>query len=330
MTAWNVFYSYAHEDEPMRERLATHLAPLVQKKRMVEWCDRQILPGGDWDKEISDKLDSAHLILLLVSPDFLASDYCFGVEIERSLARLKAGSAHVVPVLLRSCLWQESRFSELQMIPRDGKPVSSWASADDALVEVAQEIRTLILTPPPLATPGIAKPLEQRAFDTSLDLVRAQVSAYARLYERTRQRMRPSHERTHRMEAVFARMREIATASYPLLGELVDTPAPGERLAAVSILQAFASEKYLPFLVQLVGSEKPYVGFHAIKALQFAVEALEPRSYPLLAQALKDSKSALDAVGVDADSDRLRMLVEAEQNLRQAMESLTQGQASFD
>jgi len=176
----------------------------------------------------------------------------------------------------------------------------------------------------------VEKPLEQRAFDSSLNLVRSQIQAYARLYERTRQRMPASDERTERLEGVFSRMREIATASYPLLGELADSLTPGEKLAAVSILQVFASEKHLPFLVRLVASERPFVGFHAIKALGLAVDALEPRSYPLLTQALKDARAALVKRSIKPDSDRLKLLDLADERLKVAVEFLTQGQIARD
>ena len=93
---WRVFYSYSHRNAELRERLATYLAPLTQQKKIVEWHDRKIEAGADWEREISDRLDSTHLILLLVSEDFLASDYCFGVEVEKALARLKRGTTGAV------------------------------------------------------------------------------------------------------------------------------------------------------------------------------------------------------------------------------------------
>src|SRR5690349_8907476 len=125
---WRVFYSYAHEDGEFRQRLGTHLAPLRQQKKIVEWHDRKIEPGANWDAEISAQLESSHLILLLVSAEFLASDYCFGVEIEKAMSRLKRGEVKVVPILLKPCLWQESRFCDLQIIPRDAKAITSWSS----------------------------------------------------------------------------------------------------------------------------------------------------------------------------------------------------------
>src|SRR5262249_52435434 len=230
--------------------------------------------------------------------------YCFGVEVERALTRLKAGEVRVVPILLRPCLWQESRFSELQIIPRDAKAISSLTSPQEGFDSVANEIRALVSASPPSLSEEPRRPAEQRAFESSLDLVRGQIQSYARLYERTRQRMPGSRERTERMEKVFANMRALATAAYPLLGELADSPSPGERLAAVAILQVFASERFLGFLVGLVSSEKPFVAYHAIVALGFAVGSLDPRAHRQLKEALREARVALESAGVGVDTDR--------------------------
>src|SRR5215471_12710884 len=120
---WRVFYSYSHKDEELRDKLVTYLAPLKRQGKITEWHDRRIQPGADWNTEISANVQSADLILLLVSADFLASDYCFGVELDKAMMRLKRGDVRVVPILLRPCLWKESSLSELQMIPRDGKAI---------------------------------------------------------------------------------------------------------------------------------------------------------------------------------------------------------------
>ena len=323
---WNVFYSYSHVDAELRQQLGTWLAPLRQQHRIVEWHDRRIEPGADWQTEISAALDSAHLIMLLVSADFLASEYCFGVEVERALNRLKQDTVKVLPILLRPCLWEDSRFSQLQFVPRDGKAVTQYGSLDAALQEVAAEIRTLVLSPPPeQAPPGTgAAGSQPRRFDASLDLVRQQVAAYARLYERTRQRMKASDERTRRMEEVFQKLHALAIAAYPLLDDLADSPSPGERLAAIAILQTFAAPRYLPLLVKLVGSEKPFVGFHAAKALHFAVSAMDVTAYPELAQAIAEARDALTRGGVSARSDRQKLLRAASTELEQIMALATE------
>ncbi len=318
---WRVFYSYSHKDAEFRQKLGVYLAPLARQNKIVEWHDRMIEPGADWNTEISDQLDSAHLILLLISEEFLASEYCFGIEWERALSRLKNGEAKVIPILLKPCLWKESRFSELQLIPRGAKAISSWPSREEAFVEVATEISNLVSGPAPLSPDVSPRPDRTDAFYTSLGVVRGQVRAYAHTYERIRQRMRASDERTTRMEQVFEKMRTLATASYPLLDELANSPSPGERLAAVAILQVFASDQYFPLLVRLIGSEKPFVGYHAAKALHFAVGGLDPSMHPRLLQAIADAKSALE-LSLGFNTDRQRVIQEAEEELKSTMDAL--------
>lgn len=327
--AWRIFYSYSHKDAELRGTLSTFLAPLKNQHKIEEWHDRKIQPGDNWDTEISAQLESADLILFLVSADFLASEYCFGVEVQRALTRLKLGEVKVVPVLLKPCLWQESRFSELQMIPRDAKAITSWASDAEAFADVANEIRKLISDPPP-ASVKAHEPSQPDPLDISLGLVRSQVHSYAQLYERTRQRMSPSSDRTHRMEQIFEKMRNLATASYPLLDELANSPSPGERLAAVAILEVFAAEQFLPFLVKLVASEKPFAGYHATKALSFAVEAVDTHVYPRLLEAIKQAQSALNAARVGGDTDRQTVLRNAEHMLQQTIQALSVPTSSWD
>lgn len=328
--AWRVFYSYSHRDAEWRDRLGTYLAPLKYQNKIEEWHDRKIEPGADWGKEISVQLASANLILLLVSADFLASDYCFGIEVETALGRLKRGEVKVVPVLLKPCLWEESRFSELQIIPRDGKAVTSWPSADEAFTQVATEIRKLVSEPPPSSPEPSTEGRETPRLDSSLELVRGQIIAYAHLYEKTRQRQPASSERTNRMEQIFQKMRGLAAASYPLLDELAASPSPGERLAAVSILQVFASERFLPFLVKLVGSEKPFAGYHATKALHLAVGSLDPQAYPRLLQAIDEALAALKESRSGSVADRQTQLQAAKQELQAIMDSLSGPPGTYD
>jgi hypothetical protein len=328
---WRVFYSYSSRDADWRDRLATYLAPLKRQKRIQEWHDRKIEPGADWDRQISAQLETADLFLVLISADFLASDYCFGVEMEQALTRLKRGEAKVVPVLLKPCLWAESIFSELQVIRRGAKPVVSSANPEDALSGVAEEIRAVVANPAPSVlvaqTPVAMAP---RKFDSALDLVREQVRVYASLYVRTRQRMRPSEERTVRMQAIFAKMREIATAAYPLLDELCVSPSPGERLAAVAILGVFACERHLPFLAKLVRADKPFMGYQAARALRFAAGALDPSAFPCLAECIKQAEEALKIEGVKEDSDRARILKEAKDELSATIQMLGAPAGGFD
>ena len=198
------------------------------------------------------------------------------------------------------------------MIPRDAKPVASqyWSSSDEALKEVANEIRNVVGASAP-APKSSAGPPNAAQDKTGFDLVRQQVRSYARLYDGTRLRMRPSKERTDRMEEIASHLRGLAVASYPLLDEFLQSPFPGERLGAVTILQVFAAEKYFGFLASLVGSEKPFIGYHAIRALRFAVDSLEPDSYALLRGALNTAQEHLEHASVGFNTDRQTLLTEA-------------------
>ena len=96
-----VFYSYAHADERLRKQLETHLSLLRQQGIIATWHDRQIVPGTDRAREMDMHLTTARVILLLISPDFIASDYCYGIELKRALQRHDANEAQVIPILLR-------------------------------------------------------------------------------------------------------------------------------------------------------------------------------------------------------------------------------------
>jgi hypothetical protein len=139
-----LFFSYSHADESARERLETHLKVLCRKGLIEPWHARHIQAGADWANEIDEHLDEANLILLLVSADFLASDYCWEVEMTRALKLHEERRAVVVPIILRPCLWREAPFAKLQALPNNGHPITRWTDPDDAWLDVAQGIRRLV------------------------------------------------------------------------------------------------------------------------------------------------------------------------------------------
>ena len=140
-----VFYSYAHEDEELVKELRKHLSILKRQGVIREWYDREITAGTDWKGQLDQHLNSSGVILLLVSAAFLASDYCYDVEMTRALERHDQGEAHVIPVLLRKVDgWQDAPFGKLQSLPTDGKPVTSWKICDEAFADVARGIRNAI------------------------------------------------------------------------------------------------------------------------------------------------------------------------------------------
>ena len=132
-----VFFSYSHKDENLRDQLETHLAMLKRQGVISAWHDRRLIVGTEIDAGISQELERADIILLLVSPDFLASDFCYG----RALKRHAEGTARVIPVILRPCEWAHAPFGELLAAPKDGKPVTRWTDPDEAFLDITRAIR---------------------------------------------------------------------------------------------------------------------------------------------------------------------------------------------
>ncbi len=141
-----LFFSYSHKDETMRDELETHLAMLKRQNVIETWHDRRIVAGDEFDGQISEHLESADIILLLVSPYFLASSYCYDVEMTRAMERHSEGVARVIPVILDPCDWHSAPFGKLLAMPKDGQPVSKFANMHDAFLQVTNAIRAAIPT----------------------------------------------------------------------------------------------------------------------------------------------------------------------------------------
>lgn len=139
-----LFISYSHADEKLRARLDAHLAALRNEGRISTWHDRRVAPGTEWERQIHAELDSADVVLLLISADFLASKYCYDVEMDRALKLHEAGMARVVPVIVRPSDWEGSRFAYLQALPKNSKPVTSWRNREEAWTDVAKSLRTML------------------------------------------------------------------------------------------------------------------------------------------------------------------------------------------
>jgi len=139
-----LFFSYAHEDEALRDKLATHLSTLQRQGVIRQWHDRQIGAGTEWEGQINHHLETAHIILLLISADFIASDYCFDKEVKQAMERHEVGEARVIPVVLRPVDLDGIVFNKLQTLPTDRKPITTWKNQDEAFLNVVKGIRTAI------------------------------------------------------------------------------------------------------------------------------------------------------------------------------------------
>ncbi len=142
--AIEVFCSYAHEDVDYCKQLETHVSALSRQGLISLWHDQQILPGSSWVHTIDAHLETASIIVLLISADFIASNYCYEREMRRALARHEANEARVIPIVVRPCEWQQLPLGSLQVLPGDGKPVSMWASRDEAWTQVVARLRRVI------------------------------------------------------------------------------------------------------------------------------------------------------------------------------------------
>lgn len=137
----SVFFSYSHADEHLRDQLEKQLAMLKRQGVIETWHDRRIGAGQDFAHAIDQHVDKDEIILLLVSADFLASDYCYDIEMKRAMERHQAGDAIVIPVILRACDWHHAPFGKLNATPRDGKPITQWPDIDEAFLQVAKAVR---------------------------------------------------------------------------------------------------------------------------------------------------------------------------------------------
>ena len=142
--AVKIFFCYAHEDEPYLNKLKAYLRPLQRQELIAVWHDRDISAGSEWELEIKEQLNTAHIILLLISPDFMDSDYCYGIEMQRALERQRHGVARVIPVILRPVYWQNAPFAHLQVLPTRAKPVTLWPNRDAAFLSIAVGVRNAV------------------------------------------------------------------------------------------------------------------------------------------------------------------------------------------
>ena len=137
------FISYAHSDGAMLDRLHAHLAMLRRDGTLSQWYDRDIMAGGDIDKEVAKELSLCQLFLALASPDFLNSQYCYETEMANAIRRHDAGEIIIVPIILEPCDWLSSPLARFKALPRDGKAISIWTNHNTAFLDVVNELRKL-------------------------------------------------------------------------------------------------------------------------------------------------------------------------------------------
>jgi TIR domain-containing protein len=139
-----LFYCYAHKDKALRDALDSHLSILKRQKDLEIWYDGNIGLGTEWEHEIDKHLLSADIILLLVSPAFLASDYCYRREMALALEKHEQGTTWVIPIILQPIDWKDAPFGKLAVLPSNGRPVTEWSNRERAFAEIVVEIRRVV------------------------------------------------------------------------------------------------------------------------------------------------------------------------------------------
>jgi hypothetical protein len=145
---YEVFISYAHEDRPYLNELIAHLKVLQRQNLINIWKDADISPGTEWRTQIMGRLNSAQIILLLISTDFMNSDFCYSIEMDQAIKRHDADQARVIPIFLRPVYWKGTPFEKIDALPlntnKDVKPVASWTRRDEAYINIVGGIRRAI------------------------------------------------------------------------------------------------------------------------------------------------------------------------------------------
>jgi hypothetical protein len=141
---FDVFISYSHKDRALRDELANHLSNLRNQGLISDWYDGDIIPGTEWKQPIMAHFNTAKIILLLISADYLSSDFSYSEEMIHALERHELGEARVIPIILRLADWEGFPFSKLQVLPRYGRPVTKWEDRDEAFLDIVMGIRRYI------------------------------------------------------------------------------------------------------------------------------------------------------------------------------------------
>ncbi len=144
IVAYTVFISYSHKDKEFITSLLNHLNNLRRQGLISAWYDGDIVAGTEWKPLITKHVNTDQIILLLISADFMSSDFCYSIEMGRAIERHNAGEARVIPILVRPTDFDGAPFAKLQMLPSEAKAISLWSDRDAAFLNVVKGIRESI------------------------------------------------------------------------------------------------------------------------------------------------------------------------------------------
>jgi hypothetical protein len=144
MPGVNVFISYSHKDELIKEELENHFSGLRRNGLINDWNDRMIQAGDLWEAEIKEKLNNAEIVIFLVSSDFMASNYIHNVEIKNAMERHNSSLIKIIPVIARPCDFASLPISNIQALPKNAKAITLWENKDEAYLDVVNQFKKLL------------------------------------------------------------------------------------------------------------------------------------------------------------------------------------------
>ncbi|MFM9948836.1 MAG: toll/interleukin-1 receptor domain-containing protein [Saprospiraceae bacterium] len=146
ITPVKLFYLYSEKDTKYLEQLVSHFSPLRKKNIIEDWYESEMAAGEEFQTVIFEKLNNAHIVLFLVSADFISSKYCQDGEVLFSLEKEKEGKCKIILIILRACLWEETNFSHFQALPNDKKPIASLSEIkiDEIFEEIVKDLKEII------------------------------------------------------------------------------------------------------------------------------------------------------------------------------------------
>lgn len=147
-----IFISYARKDAAFKDELLMHLKPLVRQNIISSWHDSEVELGDKWEPDILNHLRTADVILFLISPAFMASDYIHTHEIQEAEKRYQQGRTKIVPIWIKEVGYESEFLKPFQALPKDRKPVADWHDHDAAWVDVVKQLLKLFEKLNPLSS----------------------------------------------------------------------------------------------------------------------------------------------------------------------------------
>lgn len=139
----NIFISSVGADEAFRQEIKKRITILGRNIDLEVLYESEIKAGDDWRKEIKECFSQSEIVLLLISPDYVASEFHYTEILEKTIQKVKSGGSRVVPVHVRSVSWNELPIEELLPVPKE-KNLSAWEDRDAAFLHVKEEIKNVI------------------------------------------------------------------------------------------------------------------------------------------------------------------------------------------